>query len=355
MKKVQNKFPASGFRRKLLSWYDVNCRDLPWRRDTDPYRIWLSEIMLQQTRVDTVIPYYHRFLSAYPTLASLAEAKQDDVLKLWEGLGYYSRARNFLQAVQEVSACYGGEVPRDPETFGMLCGVGDYTCAAVSSIAFNQPLAVVDGNVRRVFCRLFSIADDSKKSAVQKEINCLAEVLLDCERPGDYNQAVMELGALICTPRNPCCDVCPVAEYCRAREQGNAELLPVKSKKKTLPVKTMAAVVMWTDGLVLVRRRTDETLLKGLWEFPNVEWDGVPASLPGLFTGLLGKHVQIGAELMQLTHTFSHMRWKVTVFQATVIEWFSVEPPWRWVEPEQLKKLAFPAVYHPVIRKIEEK
>ena len=193
---VDTKLLTEGIRQKLLSWYDQNYRNLPWRRETDPYRIWLSEVMLQQTRVNTVIPYYLRFLDKFPILSSLANADEQEVLKLWEGLGYYARARNFLDAVKEVQGNYGGEVPSDPVDFKKLRGIGDYSSAAVLSIAYQKPLAAVDGNVVRVICRLFLIEDDTTKSITLKLIKGTAGNLLDPHRPGDFNQAMMELGAL---------------------------------------------------------------------------------------------------------------------------------------------------------------
>jgi A/G-specific adenine glycosylase len=339
---------ASGFRRKLLLWYDTNQRELPWRQDKDPYRVWLSEVMLQQTRVETVIPYYKRFLVSYPDLETLADAPQDDVLKLWEGLGYYSRARNFLQAVQEVRDHYGGRVPDDPDTFAGLRGVGEYTRAAVGSIAFSRPLAVVDGNVKRVFCRLFTIEEEPGKSRIQKEISRLADELLDRERPGDYNQAVMELGALVCIPRSPRCTVCPVSEYCGAFTQGVTDRLPVKSKKKPLPVISLAAVVLEEQGRFLVRQRTEEKLLQGLWEFPNVV-NGEETDISKAFAELFHCGIELGEEIMRLSHTFSHLQWDVTVFEGRMKEEIPEYYRGVWAGRVQLQEMAFPVVYHPLL------
>lgn len=343
-----SKKEASAFRRKLLSWYGENRRDLPWRREADPYRIWLSEVMLQQTRVETVIPYYERFLTAYPDLIALAAAPQDDVLKIWEGLGYYSRARNFLQAVREVREQYGGCVPENPEDFGGLRGVGEYTRAAVGSIAFGRPLAVVDGNVKRVICRLFAIENDPEKSSVKKEISRMAEELLDRVHPGDYNQAIMELGALVCSPRSPRCAGCPVSEHCAAFAQGIAERLPVKSRKKPPPVVSLAAVLIMREGRCLVRQRTEEKLLHGLWEFPNVE-RGEGTVLYEAFADLLGCPVQLGEEIMRLSHTFSHLRWEITVFMGEMRAAAQLAPAWVAAGRAQLAGMAFPVVYRPLL------
>ncbi|MDW7649774.1 MAG: A/G-specific adenine glycosylase [Bacillota bacterium] len=345
---------ASGFRRKLLLWYDKNRRDLPWRRESDPYRIWLSEVMLQQTRVEAATPYYHRFLAAYPDLCSLADAGQDEVLKLWEGLGYYSRARNFLQAVREVRDKYGGSVPQDPDQFGALKGVGDYTRAAVCSIAFGAKLAVVDGNVVRVCCRMFAIEDDPSKAAVKKQIQGLARDLLDTERPGDFNQALMELGALICIPRAPRCGDCPVAGYCAGLAQGRVAELPLRKPKKELPRVSLAAAVITRSGKCLVRRRENDGLLASLWEFPNVCVDGEDGREPDeLLAELLGGRVCLREKLMELSHTFSHLRWDIAVFCAEA-EINLPESAGRWAGPQELAKMAFPAVYHPLVDRVKD-
>lgn len=343
---------ASGFRRKLLCWYDGNRRDLPWRYETDPYRIWLSEVMLQQTRVETVIPYYHRFLAAYPDLAALSAAEVDEVLKLWEGLGYYSRARNFLQAVREVRESYGGCVPTEPLQFGSLKGVGDYTRNAVCSIAFGEKLAVVDGNVVRVYSRLFAIQSDPAKAAVKKQIQGIAQTMLDANRPGDFNQAVMELGAMICIPRAPRCEQCPVADDCTALAEGIAAELPVKAPKKTVPRISLAAVVLIRDGKCLVQQRENQGLLAGLWEFPNVvlqrEGDD-PGSLLG---ELLGAKLRLGKQIMELSQPFSHLHWDVRVYRAEIGEDEENRLCGLWANPAELDRLAFPAVYHTLVRQV---
>ena len=354
-KKQVNKKMSSGFHRKLLSWYDETRRDLPWRRETDPYRIWLSEVMLQQTRVETVIPYYHRFLAAYPDVSALASAKQDDVLKLWEGLGYYARARNFLQAVREIEESYAGCVPQDPDEFARLCGVGEYTRAAVASIAFNQPLAVVDGNVKRVFCRLFNISQDPAKTVVKKQISQLAQDLLDLARPGDYNQAVMELGAVICIPRSPRCSLCPVSQFCQALSAGKAAELPVRQKKKKLPVHTLVAAVVIRDGKCLLRQRVSETLLQGLWELPNVVVSAESETATQKFSALLGCDVTLGEELMRLQHAFTHLRWEVTVCCISTIQSKPLAGDWFWAGADDLDRLAFPAVYHPLLAELKKR
>lgn len=226
----------TGFQADLLNWYDQNKRDLPWRRERDPYRIWVSEIMLQQTKVDTVIPYYERFMSLFPTLDALADAEEETVLKAWEGLGYYSRARNLHQAVKEVKETYNSKVP-DTEEIHNLRGVGPYTAGAILSIAYGIPAPAVDGNVMRVLSRIFLIEDDIGKATTRKKFEALVNQIISTDKPSDFNQALMELGALICTPRSPSCLLCPVQSHCTGREAGIHESLPVKMKKTAVKTK----------------------------------------------------------------------------------------------------------------------
>jgi A/G-specific adenine glycosylase len=239
----------------LLDWFATHQRDLPWRRSKDPYRIWVSEVMLQQTRVETVIPYYERWFAQFPTLEDLAGAPEEQVLKAWEGLGYYSRARNLAQAARDVVARYGGTVPDNPVAVEALQGVGPYTVGAILSIAYNRAIPAVDGNVMRVFSRLFLIADDITQPATRQGMEELAESLIPTGQAGNFNQALMELGALVCSPTSPKCSVCPVAAFCKAREAGVAEALPVKAKAKApRPVDVVAAVIMHEGRVMLVRR-----------------------------------------------------------------------------------------------------
>ncbi|MBD0321076.1 MAG: A/G-specific adenine glycosylase, partial [Gemmatimonadetes bacterium] len=254
-------------RERLLAWYDVHRRDLPWRAPPgeagDPYRVWLSEVMLQQTRVETVKPYFHRWLERFPTLHSLAEAPLDDVLKAWEGLGYYSRARNFHRAVREVAERHSGRVPDDPAAFRALPGVGRYTAGAVMSIAFGREEALVDGNVRRVFARW---ADDP--APAEPALWSLAGALAPGARPGDVNQAVMELGATVCVPRTPLCGECPVRAHCRAFRHGTQAERPAPKKAKPTPHEDTAVAVVEHEGRTLLVRRPVDARLGGMWAFP---------------------------------------------------------------------------------------
>jgi len=274
MSREKTEAAAAFFAAELLNWYDANKRDLPWRRDRDPYRIWVSEVMLQQTRVDTVIPYYERFMERFPTVRHLAEAPEEEVLKCWEGLGYYSRARNLQAGARQVVELYGGVVPDDKAAISSLKGIGPYTTGAILSIAYNKPEPAVDGNVMRVMSRYFLLEDDIAKPSARTKIERLAASIIPEGRAGDFNQAVMELGALVCTPKSPGCLLCPVLAQCAGRAAGRERDLPVKSKAKPpRPELRLAALVEGRGehaGKVLVRRRPDSGLLARMWELPHV-------------------------------------------------------------------------------------
>lgn len=265
---------ARHFSRELLSWYLANRRDLPWRQNRDPYRVWVSEIMLQQTRVDTVIPFYERFMEKFPTAAALAEAPEAEVLKCWEGLGYYSRARNLQAGAREVVSLHGGVVPDDKEAVAALRGVGPYTTGAIMSIAFNRPEPAVDGNVMRVLSRYFCLEDDIAKPATRVGIEKLAASLIPEGAAGDFNQALMELGALVCTPKSPGCLACPVLQHCEGRMAGKEHILPIKTKAKPpRPETRLAAIITGSGehaGRILVRQRPESGLLAQMWELPHV-------------------------------------------------------------------------------------
>ncbi|MEZ4425760.1 MAG: A/G-specific adenine glycosylase [Gemmatimonadota bacterium] len=283
--------PAA-LRARLLAWYDRARRDLPWRRTSDPYRVWVSEVMLQQTRVETVIPYYERWLERFPTVSALATADLDDVLPLWKGLGYYSRARNLHRAAQAVLERHGGEVPAEPDALRALPGVGAYTAGAVASIAFGRPEPLVDGNVRRVLSRWYDL-----EAPGDREVWALARDLVDPERPGDFNQALMELGATVCTPRAPRCEGCPVEGSCLARARGTVELRPPPRKRGPVPHVHVLSLVVWTaEARTLLVQRPERGLLAGLWEFPARELAGPPD--PG----------RCASPLPPVEHVFSHLK-----------------------------------------------
>ncbi|TYA11674.1 A/G-specific adenine glycosylase [Paenibacillus faecis] len=318
------------FGTELLKWYERSKRDLPWRRHRDPYYIWVSEIMLQQTRVDTVIPYFQRFIERFPTLKDLAEAPEEDVLKCWEGLGYYSRARNLQAAARQVVERHGGTVPSVKAEVAALKGVGPYTTGAILSIAFNQPEPAVDGNVMRVLSRYFLIREDIMKTGTRTRMEELAASLIPRGRAADFNQALMELGALICTPKSPSCLVCPVMARCAARLEGAEDALPVKSKAKPpRPEYRLVALVEGDGehaGRVLVRRRPASGLLARMWELPHIpaaadagEGAGLPdgPAMDRLAAALAaaGFPAQPAGFVMNAEHTFSHIHWNLRVYR----------------------------------------
>jgi len=326
------------FGTELLRWYGREKRDLPWRRSRNPYHIWVSEIMLQQTRVDTVIPYFERFMALFPTVSDLAEAPEADVLKAWEGLGYYSRARNLQAAARQVVEQHGGEVPREKEAVAALRGVGPYTAGAILSIAFDQPEPAVDGNVMRVLSRFYNLDDDIAKPSTRVGMERLAASLIPEGQAASFNQALMELGALVCTPRSPGCLGCPVAERCAGRLAGREQELPVKSKAKPpKPVHRLAVLIENTafggdgsgaDRRVLVRQRPEEGLLARMWELPHVEapnasvWADRKAASDWL-TGALateGLPVRPIRPVAEAEHVFTHLHWYVKVWSADIDE-----------------------------------
>ncbi|HZG55176.1 A/G-specific adenine glycosylase [Paenibacillus sp.] len=350
------------FSRELLAWYRAHKRDLPWRRTRNPYHIWVSEVMLQQTRVETVKPYFERFVSLFPTVEALAEAPEETVLKAWEGLGYYSRARNLQAAAREVAERYGGEVPDAKERFAALKGVGPYTAGAVMSIAFNRREPAVDGNVMRVLSRYFCIEEDIAKGGTRAMMERLQYELIPEGEASDFNQAIMELGALVCTPKSPHCLTCPVMARCAGRLEGKEESLPIKTKAKPPrpEYRACAFVVDERGERVLLRRRPAEGLLADMWEPPHVEFGAAgwspaqaDADLGDALAGWLGE--ALGAAAVRPTgsagtyeHTFSHIHWNVRVHRFTAAAAaLAAEPPepYRWVDRDGLARHPLPNVF----------
>jgi len=306
-------FHPEAFAPTLLAWYDANRADLPWRTSPpDPYRVWLSEIMLQQTQIETVKPYYARFTDAYPSVHDLAAAPLDDVLKLWEGLGYYSRARNLHKAAKLVADKYDGVFPSTADGLRELPGIGPYTAGAVASIAFEESVPVVDGNVIRVFSRLDDIPDDVKQTATKNGIWDDAAQRVPDERPGDYNQALMELGQTVCRPSSPDCGACPVQRHCEAFAAGTVDERPVKSKRAPVPHYDVAAGMVWNDnGEVLIAQRPLDGLLGGLWEFPGGKQEPdetLPECLRRELDEELGIDVEVGERFCVVKHGFTHFK-----------------------------------------------
>ena len=331
-------------RAALLDHYDAHQRDLPWRANPDPYCVWVSEIMLQQTRVDTVRPYYDRWLRRFPTVRTLAEAPLDDVLKSWEGLGYYSRARNLHRAAQIVCERHCGELPAETRELRALPGIGEYTAGAVASIAFRKSEPVVDGNVRRVLHRLL---DAPRLSA--KELRVFAATLVSTDRPGAFNQALMELGATICTPRTPRCADCPIHTACAAYEQGTQLERPAPQPRRSIPERNFVTLILIDRaGRVLLHQRPPTGLLAGLWEFPATQNDAT--AFAAELTGFTLEPIS----LKTVTHTFSHFRAHYRVHYARLPD-VSETPrdlAFRWLHASDLDALALPAAQRRIARLI---
>jgi A/G-specific adenine glycosylase len=333
----------------LLAWSRAHRRDLPWRGERDPYRIWVSEVMLQQTQVETVISYYRRFLSRFPTLRSLAEADLDQVLKAWEGLGYYARARNLHRAAQQVMENHNGQLPADRDALLALPGIGPYTAGAILSLAFGQDVAVLDGNVRRVLSRLFAIDGDPRLAATRRRLWSLAEALLPPGQAGPFNEGLMDLGATICTARDPRCTECPLSEVCQGVQAGSPEKYPARVQRRPLPHYDVAAGVIWRGAQLLISKRHTDDLLGGLWELPGgrlEDGETLQECLVREVREELGIEISVGTLMMAIRHAYTHFRVTLHVFQC---RYLSGEPQaldcadWRWVRPDELDDFAFPA------------
>jgi A/G-specific adenine glycosylase len=349
------------FQEQLLSWYGDNKRTLPWRENQDPYRVWVSEIMLQQTRVDTVIPYFERFTELFPTLQDLANADEEKVLKAWEGLGYYSRVRNLQTAVKEVCKSYGGKVPDTPREIASLKGVGPYTAGAILSIAYGVPEPAVDGNVMRVLSRILLIEDDISKPKTRILFENAVRELISHEDPSSFNQAMMELGALICTPRSPACLLCPMRELCKGFEEGKQNELPVKlGKTKVRKTKMTAGILIGKDGRFLIHKRPSEGLLANMFEFPNTEYIGETKNAETeALIGYLDENIGVNALLEEkagyIEHVFSHLKWEINIWQGTIGNCPEELPPgWKWVTIDELDGYPFPVSHQKIIRLIKE-
>jgi A/G-specific adenine glycosylase len=335
----------------LLAWYDTSARVLPWRSPpgaaADPYHVWLSEIMLQQTTVKAVIPYYLKFLQRWPTVSALAAADIDEVMAAWAGLGYYSRARNLHACARAVAEAHGGRFPADEASLRALPGVGAYTAAAIAAIAFGAPATAVDGNIERVVARLFAVTEPLPAS--KPAIKALAISLTPVARAGDYTQAMMDLGASICSPRSPSCLVCPVRRHCAARERGIAEMLPVKAKKGEKPHRFgVAFLALRSDGAVLLRRRPPKGLLGGMLEVPSTVWG---PEMPD--DGAALEQVPVGGEWRRLTgivrHTFTHFDLDLAVWRADGVPTHANKGHAAWYPRASLADEALPGVMRKVI------
>ena len=351
----------TSFREKLLVWYDVHKRDLPWRRTQDPYKIWISEIMLQQTRVDTVIPYYERFLDWFPTVADLAQAPEEKLLKAWEGLGYYSRVRNMQKAAQQIMENHGGVFPSSYDEISKLKGIGPYTAGAIASIAFGLPEPAVDGNVMRVLARLFEVDYDIGVPTNRKIFQAMMEILIDPARPGDFNQALMDLGSDIESPVNPRPEESPVKEFSAAYQHGTMDRYPIKApKKKPVPVYLTAFIIKDSQGHYLLEKNEREGLLSGFWHFPLIEVDCLSENLGQLSLLDSKGEAESNPEILSfeqdydlvidwqdrsypiVQHVFSHRKWQVQIRYGLVKEGEELASESTvWLTPEEFSDYPF--------------
>lgn len=369
------------FQDQFIQWYEQEKRNLPWRYNRDPYRIWISEIMLQQTRVDTVIDYFYRFMEWFPTIEELATAPEEKLLKAWEGLGYYSRARNIQAAAKQIMSEFDGKMPQTPEEISSLKGIGPYTTGAIASIAFGLPEPAVDGNVMRVVSRLFCIEADIAKASSRKIFDEAMRKIIDEKYPGEFNQAMMDLGSAICTPTSPKCEACPIQAFCLANKRGIQTSFPVKTKKaKPKDVYYISAALQNHSGAYYFEERDSQKLLANMWTFPMVEvtqeeyerlkkgWEAKREV--DLFDDLVaedGKELPFEKQelfiwqtrhLGEVTHVFSHLKWHVLLFYGRATEEaeqeFTENKTSKWLKPAAFDSVVFPKVQMKLVEQLEK-
>ena len=369
------------FQDQFIQWYEQEKRNLPWRYNRDPYRIWISEIMLQQTRVDTVIDYFYRFMEWFPTIEELANAPEEKLLKAWEGLGYYSRARNIQAAAKQIMSEFDGEMPQTPEEISSLKGIGPYTTGAIASIAFGLPEPAVDGNVMRVVSRLFCIEADIAKASSRKIFDEAMRKIIDEKHPGEFNQAMMDLGSAICTPTSPKCETCPILAFCLANKRGIQTSFPVKTKKaKPKDVYYISAALQNHSGAYYFEERDSQKLLANMWTFPMMEvtqeeyerlkkeWETKPEI--DLFDDLVAEEEQNlpfekqelfvwqTRHLGEVTHIFSHLKWHVLLFYGRATEGaeqeFTENKTSKWLKPDAFDSVVFPKVQMKLVDQLEK-
>lgn len=354
----ENKNLESKWTDELLAWYDIHKRDLPWREMKDPYKVWVSEIMSQQTRIEAMKPYYENWMRLFPTKEALAAATEDEVVRAWQGLGYYSRARNLRLGVKEVMDRYGGEIPKNRKDLESIKGIGAYTAGAVLSIVYNMKEPAIDGNVLRVYARIYKVHEDIMRSAGKKKITALVEATMPEHRPGDFNQALMDFGSRICIPKSPRCEECPLTMWCEARKAGVEADLPTRIVNKKVPIiSVVTGLIRNEKGQYLLHRRPSTGLLQSMWEFPSVEVpreeyvakkvEVSPIGAKPLETLLnelrLQGHIK-EERITRLRHVFSHRCWDMEAYDVQVSKSPAVEEiirnshgaadDWRWVKPE---------------------
>ncbi len=337
------------FQHTLPSWFEANRRSLPWRVNRTPYRVWISELMLQQTRVDQACDYYRRFMKKFPSLRSLAAARRDEVMKSWEGLGYYSRAIRAHETARNLAAHHGGKFPRTYEGLLALPGIGPYTAAAIASLSFGLDHAVLDGNVIRVMTRVLAMEEESDKASVKSSLQRTVDDLLPKGRAAVFNESLMELGALVCTPAKPDCPVCPLSSICRAYREGDPAKYPVRRARKKIPHRDVGAGIIIDDhGEVLLARRKESSMLGGLWEFPGgglEEGETIPDCIARELHEELAIRTRVGPHLITVRHTFSHFRMSLHA------HWVRVQSgkpkaigcaDWKWVPVNEISSYALP-------------
>lgn len=342
----------------LITWYEKNHRRLPWRERNDPYGIWISEVMLQQTRVETAIPYFLNFMNKFPNIKILAQADEEEILKAWEGLGYYSRARNIYRGAKVIVSDYNGQIPDTMKEIRKIPGIGPYTAGAVLSIAYGKPVAAVDGNVMRVFSRLFYITEDIGEGKTRKEMQKIGEIMVLQHNPSFFNQAIMELGALICTPTSPKCIACPVYKQCTARKEGLQGELPIKKKKTKTKTVELEVALVWDKDRFLISKRPSEGLLAQLWALPAVEREANVKRGKSIALELRDTYdlsVEEEGFLFKKQHIFTHLKWKMMVyeFHATIQSLIDY-PEIQWITLDEVKKYAFPTAFMKVIKSLQK-
>ena len=355
------------FQKALLAWYRESNRPLPWRITRDPYAIWISEILLQQTRVKTAIPYYERFLERFPTLSDVAEAPIEEILQAWQGLGYYGRARNLHRAAKILQKEFHGRIPGEPEALKRLPGIGPYTAAAIASIAFDKDVAVLDGNVTRVLCRAYGIQDDPSRPSTQRRLEAIADKLLPKGQAAAFNQALMELGALVCKPAGPQCPACPVKGICVARKRGVVQMLPLRVPKAKIPVRVRVVSAIRYRGRLLFKRRALEGFLGGLWELPGVYLEGTEGNREGLrrLKNEIGSPLSLESiperRAFSVRHVYSHFEESNLVFLcesaggANTGRGVDGEQTYRWIHPKKLDPYPITGATRKILRKLEQK
>lgn len=352
MPQNKNSFPI-----ELLRWFTIHGRDLPWRKDVSPYRIWISEIMLQQTRVETVIDYYQRFLEKFPAIFDLANADEQEVLTLWAGLGYYSRARNLHRCAKQVVDLFKGEFPTTKKELLSLPGIGEYTAGAILSIAFNLSYPAVDGNVIRVYSRLYAITENTVNTNVIKNIQDLVQQTLPEGNASFFNQALMDLGAGICIPKYPRCEVCPIQAYCKAYDEGIAAELPIKSKKKPQKKLNVIFGIIQDGNEILIEKNDSEDLYRGLFILPTIEVEEECTASIHFIQNIKQRYdldIEFVDTLMESKHVFTHQIWDIQVYLFSLkknVETVKETPLLHWTTKESLKKYPFPTSYKRVLER----